>query len=119
MCVCIYIYSFQIHTHILFSPVGWNYCGLVAWLFFFFQLFHYVIHLTISGIYIPVLQNPLTLESVKQLIAAGNTEELKNCFSARMEFGTTGLRAAMGPGISHMNDLTIIQTTQVPHFYTS
>nr|XP_045378349.1 phosphoglucomutase-2 isoform X1 [Camelus bactrianus] len=29
-----------------------------------------------------------------------------------MEFGTAGLRAAMGPGISHMNDLTIIQTTQ-------
>ena len=93
----------------------------MVWLLgcFFFQLFHYFIHLTISGIYIPVLQNPLTLESVKQLIAAGNTEELKNCFSARMEFGTAGLRAAMGPGISHMNDLTIIQTTQVPHFYTS
>ncbi|CAB1327173.1 unnamed protein product [Coregonus sp. 'balchen'] len=29
-----------------------------------------------------------------------------------MEFGTAGLRAAMGPGISCMNDLTIIQTTQ-------
>ncbi|XP_043316224.1 myosin-K heavy chain-like [Cervus canadensis] len=64
-------------------------------------------------------KNPLTLESVKQLIAAGNTEELQKCFCARMEFGTAGLRAAMGAGISHMNDLTIIQTTQVPHFYTS
>ena len=95
--------------------MGW----LVGWLFFFFQLFHYVIHLTISGIYIPVLQNPLTLASVKQLIAAGNTEELQKCFSARMEFGTAGLRAAMGAGISHMNDLTIIQTTQVPHLYTT
>ena len=95
--------------------MGW----LVGCCFFFFQLFHYVIHLTISGIYIPVLQNPLTLAPVKQLIAAGNTEELQKCFSARMEFGTAGLRAAMGAGISHMNDLTIIQTTQVPHLYTT
>ncbi|XP_029445388.1 phosphoglucomutase-2 isoform X2 [Rhinatrema bivittatum] len=29
-----------------------------------------------------------------------------------MEFGTAGLRAAMGAGIARMNDLTIIQTTQ-------
>uniref|UniRef100_A0A673G5R3 Phosphoglucomutase 2 n=1 Tax=Sinocyclocheilus rhinocerous TaxID=307959 RepID=A0A673G5R3_9TELE len=38
--------------------------------------------------------------------------ELQKCFGARMEFGTAGLRAAMGPGVSCMNDLTIIQTTQ-------
>ena len=117
MCVCVCIFFSNTYIYTFFS------CRLellwFGWLVFFFQLFHYVIHLTISGIYIPVLQNPLTLESVKQLIAAGNTEELKNCFSARMEFGTAGLRAAMGAGISHMNDLTIIQTTQVPHFYTS
>lgn len=30
-----------------------------------------------------------------------------------MEFGTAGLRAAMGAGVACMNDLTIIQTTQV------
>lgn len=30
----------------------------------------------------------------------------------RMEFGTAGLRAKMGPGNSQMNDLTIIQTAQ-------
>lgn len=65
------------------------------------------------------LQNPLTLESVKQLIAGSNKEELQKCFGARMAFGTAGLRAAMGAGISHMNDLTIIQTTQVPHLYMS
>ncbi|ELK06427.1 phosphoglucomutase-2 [Pteropus alecto] len=57
-------------------------------------------------------KNPLTLESVKQLIAGSNKEELQKCFGARMKFGTAGLRAAMGAGISHMNDLTIIQTTQ-------
>uniref|UniRef100_A0A2K5WEA5 Phosphoglucomutase 2 n=1 Tax=Macaca fascicularis TaxID=9541 RepID=A0A2K5WEA5_MACFA len=57
-------------------------------------------------------KNFLTLEAVKRLIAEGNKEELGKCFGARMEFGTAGLRAAMGPGISRMNDLTIIQTTQ-------
>lgn len=59
------------------------------------------------------LQNSLTLEIVKRLVAEGNKEELQKCFGSRMEFGTAGLRAAMGPGISQMNDLTIIQTTQV------
>ncbi|XP_006876270.1 PREDICTED: phosphoglucomutase-2-like [Chrysochloris asiatica] len=57
-------------------------------------------------------KNPLTIEIVKKLIAEGNEEELRKCFGTRMEFGTAGLRAAMGAGISHMNDLTIIQTTQ-------
>ncbi|XP_070805307.1 phosphopentomutase isoform X2 [Pituophis catenifer annectens] len=57
-------------------------------------------------------KNPKTLEIVKQLIATGNTEELLKCFGSRMEFGTAGLRAAMGAGTSQMNDLTIIQTSQ-------
>ncbi|XP_058526203.1 phosphopentomutase isoform X1 [Ochotona princeps] len=56
--------------------------------------------------------NPLTSQSVKQLIADGDKEELQKCFGARMEFGTAGLRAPMGAGVSRMNDLTIIQTTQ-------
>uniref|UniRef100_A0A2K5S5L5 Alpha-D-phosphohexomutase alpha/beta/alpha domain-containing protein n=1 Tax=Cebus imitator TaxID=2715852 RepID=A0A2K5S5L5_CEBIM len=57
-------------------------------------------------------KNSLTLEAVKRLIAEDNKEELRKCFGARMQFGTAGLRAPMGPGISCMNDLTIIQTTQ-------
>ncbi|XP_072476557.1 phosphopentomutase isoform X2 [Notamacropus eugenii] len=57
-------------------------------------------------------KNPKTSEMVKQMIASSNREELQRCFGSRMEFGTAGLRAAMGPGISQMNDLTIIQTTQ-------
>nr|XP_056711292.1 phosphopentomutase [Euleptes europaea] len=57
-------------------------------------------------------QNSKTIELVKQMVAKGNTEELQRCFGSRMEFGTAGLRAAMGPGTSQMNDLTIIQTTQ-------
>ncbi|XP_073502309.1 phosphopentomutase isoform X2 [Phyllobates terribilis] len=57
-------------------------------------------------------KNPKTSEQVKKLVSDGNKEELEKCFGSRMEFGTAGLRAAMGPGVSHMNDLTIIQTTQ-------
>ncbi|TKS68135.1 Phosphoglucomutase-2 [Collichthys lucidus] len=56
--------------------------------------------------------NPKTVSMVQDMVKEGATEALKKCFSSRMEFGTAGLRAAMGPGISCMNDLTIIQTTQ-------
>ncbi|GAA6082681.1 phosphoglucomutase-2, partial [Tachysurus ichikawai] len=56
--------------------------------------------------------NSKTAECVREMVKAGNIGELHKCFSARMEFGTAGLRAAMGPGVSRMNDLTIIQTTQ-------
>ncbi|KAJ8336041.1 hypothetical protein SKAU_G00393840 [Synaphobranchus kaupii] len=57
-------------------------------------------------------KNPKTLEAVQEMVKAGSEKELQRCFGSRMEFGTAGLRAAMGPGISCMNDLTIIQTTQ-------
>ncbi|XP_004564343.1 phosphopentomutase [Maylandia zebra] len=57
-------------------------------------------------------KNPKTKSMVQDMVKEGNMEALKKCFSSRMEFGTAGLRAAMGPGISCMNDLTIIQTTQ-------
>ncbi|KAK0155964.1 Phosphoglucomutase-2 [Merluccius polli] len=57
-------------------------------------------------------KNPKTVAQVKALVQEGAVEELRRCFSSRMVFGTAGLRAAMGPGVSCMNDLTIIQTTQ-------
>ncbi|XP_059194138.1 phosphoglucomutase-2 [Centropristis striata] len=57
-------------------------------------------------------KNPKTLSMVQDLVKEGAVEALRKCFSSRMEFGTAGLRAAMGPGTSRMNDLTIIQTTQ-------
>eukprot|EP00064_Thunnus_orientalis_P013387 superscaffoldBa00002171_g13426 len=57
-------------------------------------------------------RNPKTVSMVQDLVKDGAVEALKKSFSSRMEFGTAGLRAAMGPGISCMNDLTIIQTTQ-------
>ncbi|NXS95614.1 PGM2 protein, partial [Jacana jacana] len=57
-------------------------------------------------------QNPKTSGMVRQVLAEGAAGDLQKYFGSRMEFGTAGLRAAMGAGISHMNDLTIIQTTQ-------
>uniref|UniRef100_A0AAQ4R735 Phosphoglucomutase 2 n=1 Tax=Gasterosteus aculeatus aculeatus TaxID=481459 RepID=A0AAQ4R735_GASAC len=57
-------------------------------------------------------QNPKTASMVQDLVRNGAVEALRKCLSSRMEFGTAGLRAAMGPGTSCMNDLTIIQTTQ-------
>ncbi|KAG7268082.1 hypothetical protein CRUP_027560 [Coryphaenoides rupestris] len=57
-------------------------------------------------------KNPKTASQVKALVQAGDVDRLRRCFSSRMVFGTAGLRAAMGPGVSRMNDLTIIQTTQ-------
>lgn len=59
------------------------------------------------------LQNPKTAAAVRSMVKDKALSELQRCFGARMEFGTAGLRAAMGPGVSCMNDLTIIQTTQV------
>ncbi|KAM9398392.1 phosphopentomutase isoform 3-T5 [Salvelinus alpinus] len=57
-------------------------------------------------------KNPQTVALVQGLVKERAVGELRRCFGSRMEFGTAGLRAAMGPGISCMNDLTIIQTTQ-------
>ncbi|TNN69417.1 Phosphoglucomutase-2 [Liparis tanakae] len=57
-------------------------------------------------------KNPKTASMVQDLVRDGAVEALRKCLSSRMEFGTAGLRAAMGPGTSCMNDLTIIQTTQ-------
>ncbi|KAA0722429.1 Phosphoglucomutase-2 [Triplophysa tibetana] len=59
-----------------------------------------------------VFKNPKTAAAVRNMVKEGALSELQKCFGSRMEFGTAGLRAAMGPGVSCMNDLTIIQTTQ-------
>ncbi len=61
------------------------------------------------------LQNPKTAAAVRSMVKDRAISELQKCFGARMEFGTAGLRAVMGPGVSCMNDLTIIQTTQVTY----
>lgn len=58
-------------------------------------------------------QNRWTRAQVASLLAAGRHDELKARFLSRMTFGTAGLRAPMGAGFSRINDLTVIQATQV------
>lgn len=51
---------------------------------------------------------------MEALLAAGRRDELRARLCSRMSFGTAGLRAPMGAGFSRINDLTVIQSTQVP-----
>ncbi len=43
----------------------------------------------------------------------GRVVELRRRLCSRMTFGTAGLRAEMGAGFACINDLTVIQSTQV------
>lgn len=42
----------------------------------------------------------------------GNTEEIANCFCTELEFGTSGIRALMGPGPGRLNIYVIRKITQ-------
>lgn len=57
-------------------------------------------------------KNEATLSEIKELVIQQNYKELDKLLSKRMEFGTAGLRSAMGAGYSKMNDITVIQATQ-------
>lgn len=57
-------------------------------------------------------QNEDTKAELLRLVADGQLDYVDQVLSKRMEFGTAGLRAKMGPGYSCMNDVTIIQTSQ-------
>ncbi|RHY31484.1 hypothetical protein DYB32_003454, partial [Aphanomyces invadans] len=57
--------------------------------------------------------NEGTKATIQALVDAGNATVLRQMLEKRLEFGTAGLRAAMGPGTVCMNDLVIIQTMQV------
>lgn len=57
--------------------------------------------------------NDGTKREVQALVDAQDVDKLRAMFGARIEFGTAGLRAAMAPGPAAMNDLVVIQTTQV------
>ena len=56
-------------------------------------------------------RNEATRAEIKQLVACQNYSALRSALLTRMEFGTAGLRAAMGAGFARMNDLTVIQTS--------
>lgn len=56
--------------------------------------------------------NEGTKAQVQALVAAQDIPALRKLFGSRVEFGTAGLRAVMGPGPAAMNDLVVIQTAQ-------
>jgi phosphoglucomutase/phosphopentomutase len=56
--------------------------------------------------------NPETRHAMQALIDAKEENELIRLVSKRIQFGTAGLRAAMGPGYVCMNDLVVLQTCQ-------
>lgn len=47
------------------------------------------------------------------LIQKKAIDKLRDMFMKRIEFGTAGLRSRMSAGFANMNDLIIIQTSQV------
>lgn len=57
-------------------------------------------------------RNEVTVAEVRGLVEKGDSATLQKLFGSRMEFGTAGLRAAMGAGTSQMNDVTVIQAAQ-------
>ncbi|KAJ3271811.1 Phosphoglucomutase-3 [Terramyces sp. JEL0728] len=77
--------------------------------------------------YLSLDQNPTTNKEIKDLYGKKELATLNSLLTARLEFGTAGLRAEMGAGYSRMNELTVIQATQglyshfnstVPNFAT-
>jgi phosphoglucomutase / phosphopentomutase len=58
-------------------------------------------------------ENAATRSQVAQLVEASAWADLQRMMAPRLEFGTAGIRGRMGPGFGQLNDLVIIQTTQV------
>lgn len=59
------------------------------------------------------MQNQKTKEQIESLLQDGKHRELRQRLCCRLSFGTAGLRSAMGAGFCYINDLTVIQSTQV------
>ncbi len=55
--------------------------------------------------------DPGTQEKLRYFLATENTTELERSFSARMAFGTAGLRGLVGVGPACMNKLVVRETT--------
>ncbi|MEH6610539.1 MAG: phospho-sugar mutase [Halioglobus sp.] len=55
--------------------------------------------------------DPASRDELQSLLDQGNTEELSQRFSGRLEFGTAGLRGLVGAGPARMNRLVIQETS--------
>jgi phosphomannomutase len=53
--------------------------------------------------------DPATVAELEQLITAGDTAELADRFSGTLEFGTAGLRGALGAGPNRMNRVVVLR----------
>ena len=51
--------------------------------------------------------DPATVEELDALLAAGDDAALRKRFGARLEFGTAGLRGALGAGPNRMNRVVV------------
>ncbi|XP_065426215.1 glucose 1,6-bisphosphate synthase-like isoform X3 [Chrysemys picta bellii] len=58
-------------------------------------------------------KNPKTKAQIENLVRNGMNKELRDRLCCRLTFGTAGLCSAMGAGFCYINDLTVIQSTQV------
>ncbi|NDC52269.1 MAG: phospho-sugar mutase, partial [Actinobacteria bacterium] len=54
--------------------------------------------------------DPKTREQLTRWLNEDNESELRSCFSGFLEFGTAGLRGALGPGPSRMNRAVVSKT---------
>ena len=54
--------------------------------------------------------DPITAAALTRALATGDLPELKRAFNGLLEFGTAGLRGAIGPGPSQMNRAVVTRT---------
>ena len=59
---------------------------------------------------------PFRIE-VQDLLKKNDMDELTKRFQKRISFGTAGLRGFMGGGYAFMNDLIVLQASQVRTFF--
>lgn len=62
---------------------------------------------------------PESSTEIKKILETKQFDEINENFFKRLEFGTAGLRGAMGNGYNKLNGLTVLQTTQVIFIFMS